>query len=104
MVQKYWAVPIPRNCTQTSSPVPKLPELNLPSGIGEVPPVTVWVVPLLVHLTIPFAMIVTLSGVNEKSRIVTFVGTDGGHRTIRALGPAVVVKLTAVISAPLTVC
>jgi len=67
MLQKYWAVPVPKNCTQTVAPVPKLPELNLPSGAGVVPLVTVWVVPLLVHLTIPFALIVKLSGVNEKS-------------------------------------
>jgi hypothetical protein len=105
MEQKYWAVPIPRNCTQNVAPVPKLPELNLPSGVGVVPLVTVWVDgPLLVHLTIPFALIVTLSE-NAKSWIVTLVVPDVGHgTTIRALGPTVVVKLTAVISAPLTVC
>jgi len=68
MAQKYCAVPIPTNCTQTVAPVPKLPELNTPSGVGVVPLVTVCTDgPMLVHFTISFALIVKLSGVNEKS-------------------------------------
>jgi hypothetical protein len=104
-MQKYGNVPGAVNCTQTVAPLPKSPELNLPSGVGEVPLVTVWMdSPLWVHLTIPFALIVTLGGVNEKSTIDTFVVPDGGHGTIRALCVDVAVKLTAVLFAPLTVC
>ncbi len=69
------------------------------------PLVTVWVDgPLLVHLTIPFALIVMLCGVNEKFWTVAFVVPDDGQVTICALGVAVAVKSTAVMFAPLTVC
>ncbi|HEX9205443.1 MAG TPA: hypothetical protein VF853_05910 [Candidatus Deferrimicrobiaceae bacterium] len=103
-MQKYGYVPGAGNCTQTVPPVPKSPELNLPSWVGGVPLVTVWMdSPLLVHLTIPFALIVTLSGVYEKSTIVTLVVPDGGHGTIWALCVDVAVKLTPVTFAPPTV-
>src|SRR5512135_1431461 len=91
--------------TQTVAPGPILPVLNLPSAVGEVPLVAVWVtVSLLLNLTIPFAAIVMLCGLNAKFTIETFVVPDAGHATIWALCVDVAVKFSPVISAPLTVC
>ena len=81
-----------------------LPVLNQPFGIGEGPPVTVWVVPLLVHLTIQFAPIVTPNGLNAKLKIETFVVPDAGHNTLKDFCVGIAVKLMEVISRPIKVC
>ena len=78
-LQKYENVPVAGNCTHTD-PEAKRPESNIPSAAGDVPLVTVWLVPsLLAHLTMPLTATLTLPGLNANPEMFTSVVPEAGQ-------------------------
>jgi len=105
MRQKYGYVPAVTNCVQNVVPGTIMLELNVLSGFGELPLVTVCDEgPLLVHCTISFTLMLIFCGVKLKSWIVTFVVPVAGQATTCAADTPVATKLTPVIFEPLIVC